>query len=262
MTRILYDARRLIGKLAVNDFRTRYAGSHFGVLWAFVQPVVTVLVYFLIFGIGFRSGADMAVPFVLYLTCGIVPWFYCQEVLLAGTGTMIEYSYLVKKVIFEIRILPCVKAVSAFFVHAFFTLVAIIIAALYGYYPSLYILQLPYYFLALFAFLLGMAYLTSAVCVFFRDLTQIVQIGLQIGIWSVPIMFDPANFSWGEKYGWIFRINPMSYIVTGYRDAIYGRVWLTERPYAMLYFWVITILIWIVGTRAFQKLRPHFADVL
>ena len=115
---------------------------------------------------------------------------------------------------------------------------------------------------ALFAFLLGMAYLTSAVCVFFRDLTQIVQIGLQIGIWSVPIMFDPANFSWGEKYGWIFRINPMSYIVTGYRDAIYGRVWLTERPYAMLYFWVFTILIWIVGTRAFQKLRPHFADVL
>ncbi len=262
MIRVLWEARRLISKLALNDFRTRYAGSHFGVLWAFVQPVVTVLVYFLIFGVGFRSGANMGVPFVMYLVCGIVPWFYCQEVMITGTGTLIEYSYLVKKVIFEIRILPCVKAVSAFFVHCFFAAVAIIIAALYGYYPGFYLLQLPYYFLAMFIFLLGMAYMTSAVCVFFRDLSQIVSIGLQIGIWSVPIMFDPANFSWGSKYGWIFRINPMAYIVTGYRDAIYGRVWFFERPAAGLYFWAITILIWIVGTRIFRKLRPHFADVL
>ena len=258
----IVNERRLIFSLAKNDFRKKYAGSHFGTVWAFVQPVVTVLVYFLIFGIGFRSGSNMSVPFVLYLVCGIVPWFYCQEVMMSGTNVLFEYSYLVKKVVFEIRTLPSVKAVSAVLVHAFFTLVAIIIGMLYGYMPSVYIIQLVYYFFAMFVFLSAMIYLTSAICVFFRDMAQIVQIVLQIGIWSVPIMFDPANFSWGEKYGFIFKINPMSYIVTGYRDAIFAKRWFFERPLETLYFWAVTLLICFIAGHVFKKLRPHFADVL
>ena len=105
--------RRLIGKLAKNDFKTRYAGSYLGTVWAFIQPIVTVTIYWLIFGHGLKSGQSLDVPFIVYLVCGIVPWFYCQEVMSGGTNTLLEYSYLVKKVVFNIRVLPFVKVLSA-----------------------------------------------------------------------------------------------------------------------------------------------------
>lgn len=253
--------RRLIARLAKNDFKTRYAGSYLGIIWAFVQPVVTVLVYWLVFGFGFKNAQNTGVPFVLYLTSGIVPWFYCQDLLVSGTNVLLEYSYLVKKVVFEIGILPFIKAASAFFVHVFFILVAVVIGLLYGYRPSIYLVQLIYYFAAMFVLLIGICYGTCAVVVFFRDLTQIITIALQIGIWSVPIMFQLSAFS-GTRFGWIFKINPMYYIVNGYRDAIYARAWFFEQGWYTAYFWAWALGLFFLGTHIFRKLRIHFADVL
>ena len=258
----VWKNRRLIAKLARSDFRTRYAGSYLGIIWAFIQPVVTVFIYWFIFGFGFKSTAPTNVPFVLYLVAGIVPWFYHQEVLMAGTNVLMEYSYHVKKVVFDIRILPTVKAVSAFFVHAFFVLVALIIGLLYGYRPGIYLVQLLYYYLALFLLSIGICYATCAVVVFFRDLAQIISIILQIGIWTIPVMFDPAMFSFGERYAFLFKINPMYYIVNGYRDSIYARAWFFEHPLSTLYFWCVTAALLIFGSVIFKRLRPHFADVL
>ena len=129
----IYKNRRLVAKLAKNDFKTRYAGSYLGIVWAFIQPVITILVYWFVFSVGFRSGTgDLGVPFVLYLVAGIVPWFFFQDALIGGTNSLLEYNYLVKKVVFNISVLPVVKIISAMFVHAFFVLFTIILYAAYG----------------------------------------------------------------------------------------------------------------------------------
>ena len=92
----LYKNRRLVMKLAKNDFKTRYAGSYFGTFWAFVQPVVTILVYWFVFSVGFRSNTDeLGVPFVLYLVAGIVPWFFFSDALSGGTNSLLEYLSLI-----------------------------------------------------------------------------------------------------------------------------------------------------------------------
>lgn len=83
--------------LSVNDFKTKYAGSYLGVIWAFVQPVVTVLIYWFVFEVGFRSGSVHSVPFILWLVAGIVPWFFFAEAWGSATNCLMEYSYLVKK---------------------------------------------------------------------------------------------------------------------------------------------------------------------
>lgn len=128
----IYKNRRLVAKLAKNDFKTRYAGSYLGIVWAFIQPVITILVYWFVFSVGFRSGTgDLGVPFVLYLVAGIVPWFFFQDALMGGTNSLLEYNYLVKKVVFNISVLPVVKIISAMFVHAFFVLFTIILYAAY-----------------------------------------------------------------------------------------------------------------------------------
>lgn len=139
----IIKGRKMIYKLAKNDFRTKYAGSYLGIIWAFIQPVVTVLVYWFVFEVGFRAGENtLPVPFVLYLIAGIVPWFFFQDGLIGGTNSMLEYSYLVKKVVFQISVLPVVKIISAVFVHLFFVLFIIILYCFYGHFPDLYYLQL------------------------------------------------------------------------------------------------------------------------
>jgi teichoic acid transport system permease protein len=112
----VYENRRLVWKLAKNDFKTRYAGSYLGAIWAFIQPIVTILVYWFVFSLGMKaSTGPEAMPFVLFLLAGIVPWFYFQDSLNGGTTSLLEYNYLVKKVVFNISVLPVVKILSALF---------------------------------------------------------------------------------------------------------------------------------------------------
>ena len=172
----LYQNRKLVLSLAKNDFKTKYAGSYLGIVWAFIQPIVTILVYWFVFSVGLKAGTVSDYPFVLYLVSGIVPWFFFQDALNGGTNALIEYNYLVKKVVFKISILPIVKIISALFVHVFFVVFALILCACYGYTPSLYTLQIIYYSICTFLLVLGLVYATSAIVIFFRDLTQIISI--------------------------------------------------------------------------------------
>ena len=256
----LFHSRKLIFKLARNDFKTRFAGSYLGIIWAFIQPVVTILVYWFVFSVGFRSGTMDKVPFVLYLIAGIVPWFYFQDMLSGGTNALMEYSYLVKKVVFKISVLPMVKAISAFFVHGFFVIVTLVIFTAYGMPPTFYTLQLVYYFICMFVLALGICYATSAIVIFFRDLTQIINIVLQVGVWMIPIMWDLNIVP--ENLHVIFKLNPMYYVVNGYRDSLYNATWFWEHPGRTLYFWAVTLVVFALGTLIFKRLKVHFADVL
>ena len=258
----LFQNRKLILNLAKNDFKTKYAGSYLGIVWAFVQPVVTIMVYWFVFSVGLKAGKASNYPFVLYLVSGIVPWFFFQDALNGGTNALIEYNYLVKKVVFKISILPIVKIISAFFVHIFFVAFALILCTVYGYLPGFATIQILYYSMCTFMLSLGLTYATSAIVVFFRDLTQIINIFLQVGVWLTPIMWDVqmlADYPWLMK---LFRLNPMYYIVSGYRDSMLGKVWFWQHFGWTIYFWAVTIVLFGLGSVIFKRLKPHFADVL
>ncbi|WP_252254645.1 ABC transporter permease [Clostridium sp. ZBS12] len=257
----LKNNKTLIWNLSKNDFKTKYAGSYLGITWAFVQPIVTILVYWFVFEFGLKAGSPMeGVPFVVWLVSGIIPWFFFQEALLNATNCMLEYSYLVKKVVFKISILPIVKVISALFVHFVFIGFLFIVAGIYGFYPSKYSIQLIYYSFCTFFMVLAISYATSAIVIFFKDLGQIINIFLQVGMWMTPIMWSytivPRNFQW------IVKLNPMYYIVEGYRDTFINKVWFFQRYFQTVYFWVIILGLFILGTVIFKKLKPHFADVL
>ena len=259
----LFQSRHLIWKLAKNDFKKRYAGSYLGAVWAMVQPVVTVVMYYIVFEVIMGSGRPMAndeIPYVLFLTAGLVPWFYFNESLQNGTNSMLEYNYLVKKVVFKISILPIIKIIAATFIHVFFAGILLVIAAIYGYFPSIYTIQLVYYSFCMFILVLGMCYTTCAVMVFFKDLGQIINIALQIGMWATPILWDIESI--GPKAQMLVKINPLVYIVNGYRSTIFEKTWFFEDFYSTMYFWIFTVVIFGIGALVFKRLKVHFADVL
>lgn len=261
----LYQNRRLIWKLAKNDFKKRYAGSWLGMVWAMIQPVVTVVMYWLVFDVVMHGasrgiGGGGEVPYVLFLTAGLVPWFYFNEAWTNGTLALLEYNYLVKKVVFKISILPIIKVIGATFIHAFFVCILLVIATCYGYPPTLYTLQIFYYSFCTFVLVLALSYTTCALVVFMRDISQIINIVLQIGMWATPIMWDLGAI--GSGWAKLLKLNPMVYIVNGYRSAIYEHSWFFEDFFSTMYFWIITVVLFGVGALVFKKLKVHFADVL
>ncbi len=264
----LVSSRGLIWNLAKNDIKKKFAGSYFGIVWAFVQPVITVLLYWFVFEFGLHQKASdlrtgIEIPFVMWLMAGLVPWFYFQEAMNGGTGVLVEYSYLVKKVVFQIDTLPVVKMISALFTHLFFVLFAIAVFWAMGYPPDLYTLLVIYYSFCMIVLATGIVYATGAMTVFFRDMKEVVAILLQIGMWVTPIMWNFESMT--QIPGWaaaLLKLNPMYYIVSGYRNALIHKIGFWENWGLTIYFWVVTILILIVGTSVFKRLRPHFADVL
>ena len=261
--------RKLIWNLSKNDFKSRFAGSYLGIVWAFVQPVITVFIYWFVFtkaltAAGQITKAGIAVPYVIWLVAGLVPWFFFSEAWSMGTNSLIEYNYLVKKVVFKIDILPIVKICSSLFVHLFFILFAIILYMCYGFMPDAYTLQVFYYSFCMIIFVLGISYFTCSAIIFFKDLGQIVNILLQVGIWVTPIMWNYDSVS-AHFPGWVnivLHLNPLFYIVSGYRDSFISKVGFWEHPKETLYFWILTLCVFWFGTYVFKKLKIHFADIL
>ncbi len=264
----LWQSRQLIWKLSKNDFKNRFAGSYLGRVWAFAQPVVTVLLYWFVFGHIMMADkkelltAGVEAPYVLWLTAGLVPWFYFSEAVSNGTTSLLEYSYLVKKVVFQIRIIPIVKLIAASFTHIFFVMFMLLLYFVYGYKPDIYLLQLVYYSFCLFMFVLALSYTTCAIAVFFRDLMQIVNIFLQVGMWATPILWNITLLDGEPVLQGIIKCNPIFYVVNGYRNAMFAETWFWRDWGMTIYFWTVTAVLFVVGTWIFRRLKVHFADVL
>ena len=257
----LYNSKTLIWNLAKNDFKTKYAGSYLGIIWAFIQPVVTLLVYWIVFEFGLKAGSPTAgVPFMLWFSCGLVPWFFFSEAVNNAMNCYLEYSYLVKKVVFKISILPIIKIISSLFIHFVFIGFIVLVGSVYGFYPNRYMVQLIYYVFCTFFFVLAISYATSSIVLFFKDLGQIINILLQIGMWMTPIMWSYTIVP--TRYQWIVKLNPLYYIVEGYRDTYINHIWFFEKYFQTIYFWIVSVGIFSIGALIFKKLKPHFADVL
>lgn len=256
----IYANKRLLWDLAKNDFKSRYTGSYLGILWAFVQPTVTIVIFWFVFDVGFKSIPVDNFPFILWLMSGIIPWFFFADCLQSGTQSILSNSFLVKKVVFKVHLLPIVQLISAFKIHLFFVIFMAVMFCLYGYYPNIYWLQIPYYTFCTLALVIGMTWITSSVVIFFRDLGQIVAMIIQFGFWLTPIFWSLKIIP--EKYAIFFKLNPVFYVVEGYRDSLIHHVFFWDKIGLTLYFWMMVIIIFLLGIFVFKKLRPHFADVL
>ena len=253
--------RYLLWELTKKDLQQRYIGSFLGILWAFIQPVITVVIFWFVFQVGFKSTPTATgVPFLLWLVSGMFPWFLFNDALASATSSICVNSYLVKKVVFQVHLLPIIQIMAAVLIHLFFIVLLLLMFGLYGYLPSIYNLQVVYYFIATVCLVLGLSWITSSLCVFSRDIGQMVGMCLQFLFWGTPIFWNIDMLP--SKYAFIFKLNPLYYIISGYRDCFIDHVWFWQRGITTLYFWLITIVIMMVGAWLFQKLRPHFADVL
>ena len=217
----LFKSRSLIYDLALRDIQSKYLGSYLNFLWAFVQPTITILLLWFVFDVGFRVPPVEQYPFVLWLIAGIVPWFFFAESLGNATNSILDYSYLVKKVVFKVSVIPIIKILSALFIHLFFIVFILLAFLAYGYKPRLCNLQIFYYLFATIVLVVGLSWITSSLVIFVKDVGQVVTIILQFGFWLTPILWNVKMVP--EKYQILMKLNPAYYITEGYRNSCH--VW-------------------------------------
>jgi lipopolysaccharide transport system permease protein len=256
----IIDKRFVVLELAKRDFQQQYQGSYLGFVWMFLQPLLFISILYLVFTFGFRSGESNDMPFALYLVTGMVCWLYLSSNLVAMTDVIINYSFLVKKIDFRLSVLPIVKLASSAVAHFVLVLLAVGLAWYKGFPPTLYSLQVVYYFLAMSALLLGLGWLTSSTTVFVSDVSKLVSVLVQFGFWLTPVFWNPVMIP-GE-YRWLVELNPAYYIISGYRDSLIAHVAFWDKPVLTVYYWSVSLLCMLAGIGVYRKLRPHFAEVV
>ena len=213
----IYDYRELLKTSIKKDIGGKYKNSFLGVLWSFVNPLLQIIVYAIIFPLIMKSDIP---NYVVFMVCGLIPWNYFSTVINRASFVMIENGNIIKKVYFPREILP-LSLVTSETVNFLISSILILLFALgYGVHLNiLYILFYPLVLLVQYVLLLGISLIVSSVTVYFRDLQHFIGVLLQLFFYATPIVYAvdviPANFRW------ILKLNPMTYIIEGYRDIFW-----------------------------------------
>lgn len=249
-----------IFSLAVSDFKSRFSGSYLGIFWGILQPLSTIVLFWFVFQVGFRSQPIEDVPFILWLAAGMIPWNYFYDGWFSGTVSFTQYSYIVKKVVFRIEILPVVKVISASLLNLIFNGILLLIYMIYGRFPGFHIFDMFYFSFCFGCLSLGLSYITATLNVFIKDIGQFLGIILQFLMWMTPMMWVYTMIP--DSWSWFYKLNPLHYVINGYRESLINGHWFYYQYKEMFWFWIVTITILICGRKLMKRLRPHFADVL
>src|SRR4030066_1589681 len=231
--------RSMIFALALRDLRVRYAGTLGGALWAFAHPVAIVAVFYFVFAVGFRAQGPSNLPLLLLFVCGLVPWLFFNETLLAITNSITSNAHLVKKTVFPTEVLPLVHVTSGLIPHAIFMLVLIAMLVFFDVSFRIERILVLYYLICTCTLVLGLGWMLAALQVFYRDIAQALTMVMNLWFWLTPIVWDPALMP--KEYHWVFAWNPMHYVVDGYRGMlIYSQPRWPDTS-ETIYFWCIAL---------------------
>lgn len=251
-----------IFKLAKADLVKTYRGAALGWAWAIIKPAVTIFVYWFAFEIGLRAGKDVnGFPFFLWLIAGVMPWFYMNDMLTAGTDTIRKYSYLVTKMKFPVSTIPTFVSISKFIVHLILITIMILIFILMGYTPNIYMIQLPFYMILMFIFFTIWSLFASLLSSMSKDFGNLVKSMVTAVFWLSGILWNPESI----KIEWIkqiLMINPVTFLTNGFRNCFINQIWFFEQPKRLLYFVILTIILLTLTIWAYKKLRKEIPDVL
>ena len=254
--------RQQIFKLAGSDLRRTYRASALGWAWAIIKPLVTIFVYWFAFSIGLRRGSDIAgYPFVLWLICGIVPWFYMSEMLTLGTECILRNRYLVTKMKYPVSTIPTFTSISKFAVHLILVTITLVIFILTGHYPTVYMLQLPFYMLCNFLFFTGWALFAAPIAAVSTDFSNLVKSFVTAVFWLSGILWEVDSMH-NELAHRLLMLNPVTFLCNGYRNCFIYEIWFFEQPKRLLYFGIALVLIYVLGFWSYRRTRSEMADVL
>lgn len=254
--------RRTTFALARLELKKEYGGAALGKGWAVIRPITFISVYWFAVEIGLRGSRTMPgdLPYLVWLVPGIFAWFFVTAVLNTGGKSVRAHSHLVTRMVFPVETIPVFTVLSLFLVHLALMIGVVCIYFFLGYAQDLFVLQLLYYFFASFVFGCVTATFISALTTISKDIVYLMKSIVQMLFWLSPNLWPLSNLNGTLRTA--VMLNPVAYLVEGYRGALvydtsFGDQWLYH-----LYFWGFMTIFSLVTAQVWTRLRPEFADVL
>jgi len=252
----LYAYRQMIFSLVKKDLRGRYKGSVLGFLWTFINPLFQLIVYTMVFSFILKTTIER---YYLYLFVALIPWIFFSSAITVGAASVVAQKDLVKKIYFPRMVIP-ISYVTSCFVNmllCFIVVFAVVVCTGVGV-NFVALLTLPVIMIVEYILALGMALLTSAVTVYFRDLEHILGIISMAWMYMTPVMYDKSIVP--DRLLPIFNLNPMTHVIECYRSVLYSK----EVPdlTSLLSALSLGVLFLLIGCLVFNKLQRHFAEEL
>ena len=251
----------IVSLAAVNQKRM-YKTSDLGWFWALVKPLFYLCIFYIAISIGFRNSKDidgLLCPYFIWLTAGMVPWFYIRDMILAGAGCFKKYKFLITKHVFPVSNLPTVIALSFLYIHLIMIGICVVLCLCFGVYPSIYWLQVPLFlfFMVVLAVVWNMgAGLLASISGDFMDLLKAINPAF---FWFSGILFDSRAL---EGAGLFFKLNPITYIVEGYRKAFCFHEWFWEDMESFGWFMLVFAVMLVIALWLYKKLGHVLTDII
>ena len=257
-----WDNRTITWQLALQKVINEYKGTGFGVLWAILQPLIFVFIFWFAIEMGLRGGRDVGddFPFFFWLIPGIFAWRTITTAIGSGGNSIRSHANLVTRMVFPKITIPQFVIISLFVVHLVVMLVAMIIFVASGYLPTIYWLQLVYAIAANFIFCLIIAVLLSAITAFSKDALQFVKTIMTGLFWFSGIIWPLANLEGILEIA--IKLNPIAYIIESYRWSMLYQTWFWEHPVWTTYFWGLMLVHAIAAVLIWGRTSRYFSDVL
>jgi ABC-type polysaccharide/polyol phosphate export permease len=258
--RQIYYNRNVIYELTKRDFRSNYITNALGMTWAILEPLAMMLILYIVFTY-LRAGKPISnIPFSLYLLTGLIIYDFFNKTINTATRSIKDFSFLIRKVKFRIAILPMVKISSEVLIHLIILGIVMVILLLSKVPLTIGWLQVFYYFFASIVLLIGISWFTASLSLFVPDIKYIITIFMRVLFFFTPIFWSSDKVT--GKFKILLELNPLYYLVTGYRDSLLFNIPFWEKPEQTLIYWGVTFIFLILGIFTFKRLRPHFADVI
>lgn len=250
----IYAYREMIFSLVRKDLRGRYKGSLLGFFWTFLNPLLQLVIYTIVFSTILKSGIER---FYLFLFVALIPWLFFSSTLITGATSVLWSKELVKKIYFPREVLPIANVTSGFLNMLFCFIIIFIVILCSGIgFNFMALIYLPVVMLVEYILALGIAMLTSALTVYFRDLEYILNIISMAWMYLTPIMYDVSIIP--RQYWLIFNLNPMTPIIIAYRDILFYKK--VPQLNTLIHALVLGLVIFVIGWLAFSKLQKRFVE--
>ncbi len=255
----LWRFRELFYVLAWRDILVRYKQTIIGVAWAIVRPLLTMVVFTVIFGKLAKLPSDGAAPYAILVYAAMLPWQFFANSLTEASNSLLDNEKLISKVYFPRLIVPASSVITSFVDFLISSVILFGVMAWYQYWPSLRILTIPFFIAIAFCAAMGAGLWLTALNVKYRDFRYIVPFVVQFGLYVSPVGFSSSVVP--EQYRLLYSLNPMVSVIDGFRWAILGNDSQIYLPGFFLSLGVVVLLL-IYGVLYFRKTEKSFADII
>ena len=237
--------------------------SKLGLFWNFANPVIQVLTYWLVFGIimSGRSAQD-GIPYICWLLGGIVVWFFISPCITNGCNAIYSKINVITKMKFPVSILPATVILKELFNHLCLMMVLVLLFMFFGFYPNIHWLGLIYYLVCAVFFSISLSMITSVLNMLARDTRKLILACMRLLMYLTPIVWAPSKLNNHAVLKILMKFNPIDYIVQGYRDCFFFHEGILSFGIQIPIFWIICIILLLVGSYMMYKFKHKFIDLI